>query len=96
MLELIPDSEYDDLMKTFKDEPSIDKVIVFGSRARGDHRNNSDIDLALVGEDIPDTISLDISEASGLYKVDVIHYNKVKNANLLAEIDREGKVVFQR
>jgi len=36
--------------KTYK----IDKAILFGSRARGDHLLDSDIDLVLISKDFPD------------------------------------------
>lgn len=38
---------YDDLLKYFNDNPSIYKVILFGSRAKDNAKYNSDIDLAI-------------------------------------------------
>ena len=39
-------------IRTFARKYNIDKVILFGSRARGDYRRTSDIDLAVVGGDL--------------------------------------------
>ncbi|WP_278382382.1 nucleotidyltransferase family protein [Clostridium tyrobutyricum] len=40
------------IQKTFSKFKNVDCAVVFGSRARGDYKYNSDIDIAILGEDI--------------------------------------------
>ena len=48
----ISDKSYQILQQYFARKPNIEKVVIFGSRARGTCRNGSDIDLALFGTDL--------------------------------------------
>ena len=41
----LPKQTIDCLIEYFKSKPAIDKVLIFGSRAKGNFRNGSDIDL---------------------------------------------------
>ena len=77
-------------------EPGIAKVILFGSRARGDHRANSDIDLAIAGERIPLRINTRLRDAAGLYSLDIVHLSDLDNPELLEEIDNEGITIYER
>ena len=44
----------DTIVERLARNPHVERVILFGSRARGDARERSDIDLAVVAPDIPD------------------------------------------
>jgi predicted nucleotidyltransferase len=48
----LSDWTMDDLRSVFRQHPKVRKVILFGSRAKGNYRTGSDIDLALVGSDV--------------------------------------------
>ncbi|MDR1848064.1 MAG: nucleotidyltransferase domain-containing protein, partial [Bacteroidales bacterium] len=50
----------DDLCGVFRNCPNIEKVYLFGSRAKGTHKEGSDIDLAIVGENIGTNLLLEI------------------------------------
>jgi predicted nucleotidyltransferase len=84
----------------FRATPKIEEVIVFGSRAKGNFSEGSDIDLAIKGHDVNvDTILTlmnDIEILGLLYKVDVQNYQNVKNNDLKEHIDRVGKVLWRR
>ena len=77
----------------------IEKVLIYGSRARGDYRNGSDIDLTIIGD-----ISLsDKSRISGLiddlpipYTCDLSIFKSIKNENLIEHIERVGKVFYEK
>ena len=43
------DTEIENIHKIFSQNQEIEKVIIFGSRAKGNYRNNSDIDLVIFG-----------------------------------------------
>lgn len=68
-------------------------VLLFGSRARGDCRDNSDIDLAIAGEATV-TLMRSLKDAGGLYKVDVVLLSELNNENLREEIDRDGICIY--
>lgn len=85
-----------DLQNVFKSFPAIDEVLIFGSRAKGNYRDGSDIDLALVSKapisynDMMD-IKIKIDDLGLLYKVDLVDYYKKKGTPLGNHIDRVGK-----
>ena len=71
-------------------------VILFGSRARGDYRERSDIDLAVSGGDY-DNFALDVDEeTSTLLMFDVVNLDKPVQPELLENIRREGKVLYAK
>jgi len=73
----------------------VKKAILFGSRARGDQRHNSDIDLAIEYEgDFPAGLYLDLDEAAGIYKIDVIDLKRLSNQALLFNINRDGVTIY--
>jgi predicted nucleotidyltransferase len=79
--------------------PEIESAIVFGSRALGSFRNGSDLDLAVIGNEISFTTILRLKTAfSESYLpifVDVVDYKSIKNNDLKHHIDTFGKVIYQ-
>lgn len=74
---------------------AIKKVILFGSRARGDNSERSDIDLAVSGGNVFD-FYYDLEEkAWTLLMFDVINLDKGINKELQVEIDRDGVVLYE-
>jgi predicted nucleotidyltransferase len=79
----------------------VEKCILFGSRAKGVHRNGSDVDIAVVGAEVGHATIRDISfilnEESPLpYHFDIASYNRITNSSLLDHIDRVGFVVYSK
>lgn len=79
--------------------PYIEKIILYGSRARGDARERSDIDLAIVAPQAHDSDWLAIvdvlDDADTLLKIDGIRYDALpKNSALKKAIDKEGVVLY--
>jgi predicted nucleotidyltransferase len=80
---------------------TIEKAIIFGSRAMGNYKKGSDVDIAIFGENITNEVifKLDdyLNEVLPLpYFFDIVHYENLSNDNLKKHIDDEGKIVFQR
>jgi len=81
--------------------PRIRRVLLFGSRAKGNYRTGSDIDLALVGDhltrqDIVET-SMTLNEETPLpYRFDVVDRNHLENRDLTEHIDRIGQELYTR
>ena len=81
-------------IRTFARKYNIDKVILFGSRARGDYRRTSDIDLAVVGGDFA-RFALDVDEeTSTLLEYDIVDMSREMQDELRQSIMREGKILY--
>ena len=77
-------------------ENQVEKVILFGSRARGDYKEQSDIDLAFCGGRSSRFI-LDVDEkTSTLLQFDVVDLDKPVRKELLEAIDREGVILYEK
>ena len=87
-----------DINGVFRKYPNIRKVILFGSRAKGTYSEGSDIDLAIVGENISFNqwldLNIQIEDLGLLYKVDLIDYNKVCDTPIGEHIRRVGKEFY--
>ena len=57
----LSDTVIDDLKGIFKQYPNIEEVLIFGSRAKGNYLEGSDIDLALIGEGLTFDTIMDIN-----------------------------------
>lgn len=74
----------------------INKVILFGSRARGDYKKTSDIDLAVCGGKFS-AFSLDTDEeTSTLLKFDFVNLDGQVQSELREAIEREGRVLYEK
>ena len=96
----LSDEVREDICRVFRSFPSIRKVILFGSRAKGNYTAGSDIDLAVIGEDISFKLMLDlnlrIDDLDLLYKVEIVDYQKVAGTPLGGHIDRVGQVFYSK
>lgn len=73
----------------------VKRVILFGSRARGDYKRTSDIDLATEGGNYV-RFSLDVDElTSTLLKFDIVSLDEPVAADLRESIRKEGVVLFE-
>jgi predicted nucleotidyltransferase len=81
--------------------PQVIKAIIFGSRAKGNYKPGSDVDIAIVGADIDQSLvaalSFSLNEETFLpYLFDIVHYDTIEEITLKEHIDRVGQVIFQR
>ena len=75
---------------------SLEKVILFGSRARGDYQRASDFDLAVFGGNVTE-FALDVEEyTSTLLFFDVVDLNKNLQTEFRESIKKEGKVLYEK
>lgn len=83
-------------LRHLAEDHGLRKVLLFGSRARGDFRRESDIDLAVSGGNA-ERFLLDAEETtSTLLKYDVVNLDHPLRPELLKSIEREGKVLFEK
>lgn len=77
----------------------ISKIVLFGSRARGDNKETSDIDIAvytLSEFNSEGTFASEIEELDTLLKVDVVFMKDIENAGFINNINKEGIVIYER
>ena len=75
---------------------NLNKVILFGSRARGDYKSRSDIDLAVSGGDCI-KFSLDVQETtSTLLFFDIVNLDGAVQTELLESIEKEGVCIYEK
>lgn len=95
----LSDTVIRELQDVFRRHANIEKVLIFGSRSKGNYRAGSDIDLAVVGKDIDYnlllTIQCEIDDLEMLYSIDLLDYQKQKGTPIGAHIDRVGQVFYE-
>lgn len=89
------------ILESLNDFPEIEKAIIFGSRAMGNFKKGSDIDLAIIGNNINDQIKTRLSSVLNQelpipYFIDVVDYKSISNKDLIKHIDTEGKVIYSK
>ncbi len=91
-------STIEKIRRVFSGHPEVERVILYGSRAKGNYRPGSDIDLAILGEGVTLTqllkIENELDELLLPYKIDLSQLHKIENPDLVAHIPRGGKVFF--
>ena len=95
----LSDTVIEELKEVFRRHANIKKVLIFGSRSKGNYRAGSDIDLALIGTRLDYRQILDIAteidDLGLLYSIDLIDYNSKKGTPIGDHIDRVGQVFYE-
>ncbi len=88
------------LRQCFARYPQIERVLLFGSRARGAHDAGSDIDLAVFAPQITAEefarLWSDIEALPIAFKMDIVLFDDSLNAQLKQQILRDGQVIYSR
>ncbi|MFT5875269.1 MAG: putative nucleotidyltransferase [Clostridium sp.] len=87
---------YKNLINYFQNNNNIEKVIIFGSRAKGSENINSDIDLCVgyIGKS-KGTIVEEINNVIGIYSCDIVFLNSL-NENIEKQIVRDGIEIYSK
>lgn len=75
---------------------SADQVILFGSRAKGTALDRSDIDIAVSGVKDFETMREEVEALPTLFKIDVVNLDICMNEDLLEDIKKYGKKIYQK
>jgi len=79
--------------------PEVEKAVLYGSRAKGNFREGSDIDLCLIGAALSLTQQLQIeSELDDLllpYKIDLSRFHELDTPALIDHIQRVGVTFYE-
>jgi len=95
----LSDSVIEKILNVLRSHPNIQEAIIFGSRAIGNYREGSDIDITLKGNISFDNllrIENEIEDEMLPYKFDVSLFEKLENKKLLEHINNIGKVFYKK
>lgn len=93
--------DVDFMLNLFAQHKEIEKVILYGSRARGTHRLGSDVDLALIGKTVTFSLTNKIhyileEESPTPLWFDVLHFDLLEEGEFKSEIRKEGVVIYNK
>lgn len=96
----LTESDLAQIAEVFRQFEEVDAVVLFGSRAKGNYKLGSDVDLAVKGDrityrTIAQFADLLNEELPLPYFFDVVHYNTLDQP-LIDHIDRVGVVIYDR
>lgn len=87
------------IVETIKTFARIERAVIFGSRARGDYKSTSDIDIAIYGRDLTSTeVNLlrdNLEQLDIIYKFDVVDVYKLTKQKLVENIEQEGIEIYK-
>ena len=95
----LSDAVITELQDVFRRHSNIKKVLIFGSRSKGNYRAGSDIDLAVIGTVIDYNqllnIQCEIEDLELLYSIDLLNYQEKMGTPIGDHIDRVGQVFYE-
>lgn len=90
----------EEVKELLKKNVHVKKAIIYGSRAMGNYKVGSDIDLTLIGDDLTSDdvshIQHELSESYLPYLFDISILRDINNSSLVDHIQRVGKVFYKR
>ena len=96
----LSDKEFDEMTTIFGKCKNLEKVILYGSRAKGNYKKFSDVDITLEGDNLTlaDLFQIqDLLYESDLpYMYDVSIFSSITNPDLIDHIRRRGVVIWER
>ena len=98
MFGLYPNS-YKEILLIFQKHENIEKVIIYGSRAKGNYKEGSDIDFTLFGNlNYDDILKLkhEFEESTIPYLIDISIFNDLESESLIDHINRVGKIFYEK
>lgn len=91
----IPDTVLHEIT-SFAQKHKIRRIILFGSRSKGNNTQRSDIDIAVSGGDV-DSFYWDIKEkAHTLLTFDIVDMDKGISEELKKEIEKYGVTIYEK
>ncbi len=94
----LPDTAVDKLSSVFSQYPQVSRVMLYGSRAKGNYQPGSDIDLCIEADmmTLADLFEIEsrVDDLLLPWKVDLSLRHKIDNPALIEHIDRVGVEFF--
>ena len=96
----LKDSELTNLKALFAKNDRLERVILYGSRAKGTYKPFSEVDITLVGRDLTHSdlnrMILDIDDLLLPYMFDISIFHTLKSSDLIDHINRRGIVIYEK
>ena len=92
---MIPERVLQEILQ-FARDAGVERLVLFGSRARGTHSERSDIDLAVYGGDFDVFYFRVQEETESLLEFDLIDMHRKVSPSLLEDIEREGIEIYEK
>lgn len=96
----LSETTVENICAVFARFPEIEKAILYGSRAKGNFKTGSDIDLTLCGEaltsDLRSTIASELDDLLLPYVIDLSIFDELNHTKLREHIKRVGVVFYER
>lgn len=96
----LTDAEIDKICQVFSQYEKVEKVILYGSRAKGTYKPFSDVDITLVGENLTrndlNAVVLALDDLLLSYEFDVSILSQLKNDHLMEHIQRVGITIYEK
>jgi predicted nucleotidyltransferase len=80
--------------------PEVEKAVLYGSRAKGNFKPASDIDLTLTGKNlnlsIANAIAIELDDLLLPYMIDLSIFHQISNTDLTEHINRVGQLFYEK
>ena len=89
------------ILEAVRGFPEVSELVLFGSRAKGNYKAGSDVDLAIKGAAVSYDTAVRLADVLNEekplpYFFDVVHYEAITEPRLLEHIDRVGVVLYSK
>jgi predicted nucleotidyltransferase len=96
----LPTGTLQKIIELFKNHSEIQRAYIYGSRAKGNFKPGSDIDICIFSStmDLSAKFKLDLELDDLLlpYKIDLAVFQMIENQNLIEHIQRAGVTIYQK
>lgn len=96
----LPTGDLNAIINVVASVDNVQRAVVYGSRAKGIYRPNSDIDIMLFGDSLTfsdiATVADRLDDLLLPWQIDITARNRVFNSDFIEQVDRYGKVIFNR
>jgi predicted nucleotidyltransferase len=96
----LPEGTVDQICTVLARHPAVERAVLYGSRAKGNYKPGSDIDLTLYGTGLTSAMCATIADALDdlllPYSIDLSVFSDLKHAELEVHIQRVGVVFYER
>ncbi len=97
----LSESVIEKICGVFVKYPEVEKAVLYGSRAKGDYWNGSDIDLTLCGGgdltlSVRNRIAVELDDLLLPYMIDLSIFRDISDPDMIAHIQRVGTPVYEK
>tara|TARA_R110001592_G_scaffold2039_6_gene12694 strand:- start:1424 stop:1747 length:324 start_codon:yes stop_codon:yes gene_type:complete len=93
-------SQFNTLLKIFLSIQELQQVILYGSRAKGNYSEGSDVDITLKGEKVNhqtlQNLSKMVDDSSLPYQFDISIFSTIENQDLIDHMNRVGQLIYSK